>query len=160
MLEGGSLVPLIVNWPGRTPAGKVCADLVDSTDFLPTFAELAGVRLQQDLILDGHSFAAQVLGEKGRPRDWVFIELGKNWYVRDAAWKLTQAGRLFDMSKSPFEEPLVPADSTDSDVLAARQRLQAVLDQLNPAGGILDEGDGTGRHKGRLQHTKKQKKSG
>src|SRR5271165_1755429 len=39
MLEGGALVPLIVNWPGKTPAGKVSADLVDSTDFVPTFAE-------------------------------------------------------------------------------------------------------------------------
>ena len=42
MLEGGSRVPLIVNWPGTTPAGKVRKDLTDFTDFLPTFAELAG----------------------------------------------------------------------------------------------------------------------
>ena len=41
MLEGGSRVPLIVNWPGTTPAGKVLQDLTDFTDFLPTFAELA-----------------------------------------------------------------------------------------------------------------------
>ena len=45
MLEGGSLEPLIVNWPGVTPAGKVRADMVDSSDFVPTFAELAGAKL-------------------------------------------------------------------------------------------------------------------
>ncbi len=37
-------------------------------------------------------------------------------------------------------------DTTDSMATAARRRLQIALDQLNPAGGILDEGDGTGRH--------------
>src|SRR5262249_11220478 len=42
MLEGGSRVPLIVNWPGTTPAGVVLKDLVDFSDMLPTFVELGG----------------------------------------------------------------------------------------------------------------------
>ncbi len=45
MLEGGGRVPLIASWPGVTPAGKVSEDLVDASDFLPTFAELAGAEL-------------------------------------------------------------------------------------------------------------------
>jgi len=159
MLEGGALVPMIVNWPGKAPAGKVSAGLVDSTDFVPTFAELAGVDLPQNKILDGRSFAPQVLGRNGQPRDWIFVELGREWYVREAAWKLDQAGQLFDMAKSPFEEPLVPADTKDPEASAARKRLQSALDKLNPAGGIMDEGDGTGRHKGRVEHTKKKKKT-
>ena len=35
--------------------------------------------------------------------------------------------------------------------IAARKRLQAALDQLNPAGGILDTGDGTGRHANKVK---------
>jgi arylsulfatase A len=155
MLEGGALVPLIVNWPGKTPPGKVSADLVDSTDFVPTFAELAGAKLPETQVLDGHSFAPQVLGQTGQPREWVFIELGKGWYVRDAGWKLNQAGRLFDMANAPFGEPVVPADTKDPAAMAARQKLQAILDKLNPAGGIVDAGDGSGRHAGRPVHTKK-----
>lgn len=50
------------------------------------------------------------------------------------------------MSKAPFEEILVAADSKDPEAIAARKRLQAALDQLNPAGGKLDDGDGSGRH--------------
>jgi arylsulfatase A len=146
MQEGGALVPLIASWPGVTPAGKVSQDMIDSTDLFPTFAELAGAKLPEKTILDGRSFAAQLRGKKGQPRDWIFIQLARMWYVREAGWKLNQAGELFDMSQSPFEEILVPADKENSDATAARKRLQAALDQLNPAGGILDTGDGTGRH--------------
>jgi len=131
---------------------------VDGADFVPTFAELAGAKLPPDKVLDGRSFAPQVLGEKGHPRDWVFVELGKNWYVRETQWKLNQAARLYDMKQAPFEEPLVPADTKDPAANAARKRLQVALDTLNPAGGKMDEGDGSGRHSGRIVHTKKRKK--
>lgn len=157
MLEGGANVPMIVNWPGRTPAGKVTPDMVDSTDFLPTFAEIAGVKLPADKVLDGHSFAPQVYGRKGQPRESIFIELAKNWYVREQNWKLNQAGELFDMTPAPFAEPLVPADTKNPAALAARTRLQAALDKLNPAGGIMDEGDGTGRHANREENRAKKK---
>jgi arylsulfatase A len=146
MLECGGLVPMIANWPGVTPAGKVCEDMLDGSDFLPTFAELAGAKLPDKTVIDGHSFAPQLCGEKGQPRAWAFNQLARMWYAREAGWKLNQAGELYDMSDAPFTEKLVAADSSDSAVLAARTRLQRVLDQLNPAGGILDDGDGTGRH--------------
>ncbi len=155
MLEGGSLEPLIVNWPGVTPAGKVCDDLIDSTDFLPTFAEVAGATLPQNVKIDGHSFAPRIRGERSKPRDWAYVQLAAQWYVRDEQWKLTRTGDLFDMTGAPFEEKLVPAESKDPAIAAVRTRLQAALDQLNPAGGILDEGDGTGRH----ANKKKKKKS-
>jgi hypothetical protein len=66
------------------------------------------------------------------------------WYVREPQWKLNEKGELFDMSGAPFTETLVTNDTEASK--AARQRLQAVLAELNPAGGILDQGDGSGRH--------------
>ena len=47
MLEGGALVPMIVNWPGMTSPGRVSSDLVDSKRIVPTFAELAGVELPE-----------------------------------------------------------------------------------------------------------------
>ena len=146
MLEGGALVPLIVNWPGVTRAGTVAPGVVDSTDFVPSFAELARVELPEDKVIDGRSLATDWCGGTAEPREWVFIELARNWYVREPSWKLNQAGELFDMTDAPFAENLVAADTKDAAAIAARQRLQAVLDELNPAGGILDDGDGTGRH--------------
>jgi arylsulfatase A len=146
MEEGGALVPMIVNWPGRVAAGRVTRQLVDSSDFLPTFAELAGARLPEKTVIDGRSFAALLQGEAAPHRDWAFVQLARMWWVRDAQWKLNQSGELFDMSGAPFVETPVPVDSKDTEAKAARSRLQAALDQLNPADGILDTGDGTGRH--------------
>ena len=146
MLEGGSIEPLIVYWPGVTPKGKVSEDLISSTDFLPTFAEIAGATLPKDAVLDGQSFNAQIHGQKGNPRTSLFVQLANNYWVRNAGWKLNQAGELFDMSKAPFEEIQVAADTKEPKAIAARKSLQIELDRLNPAGGYIDKGDGTGRH--------------
>lgn len=154
MMEGGSLVPMIANWPGTTPAGKVSADLIDFSDFYPTFASLAGAKLPEGVTIDGQSFAPQLLGQPGQPRDWAFVQLARMWYVRNAGWKLNEKGELYDMSDAPFGEKLVPADTTDAAAVTARKELQAALDKLNPAGGILDDGDGTGRHANKAKKEK------
>lgn len=146
MEEGGSLEPLIVYWPGVTPKGKLCNDLISSSDFLPTFVEIAGTTLPKDIILDGQSFNAQIHGQKGNPRTSLFVQLANNYWVRSQRWKLNQNGELFDMSKAPFEEILVPADTKNPEAIAARTSLQAELDRLNPKAGFIDQGDGTGRH--------------
>ncbi|HAP06882.1 MAG TPA: hypothetical protein DCR20_03585 [Planctomycetaceae bacterium] len=146
MQEGGSLVPLIVSWPGVITAGQVADGVMDSSDFLPTFAELAGIQLPSDRVFDGRSLAAQWRGTAGQPRDWAFVQLARNWYVRERNWKLNQQGELFDMRQSPFAEALIAANQETDESRGARRRLQAVLDSLKPAAGILDDGDGTGRH--------------
>lgn len=157
MLEGGGLVPMIVNWPGVTPAGKISRDMVDSSDFFATFADIAGAKLPEGTIIDGRSLAPQFRGEKGQPRTWAFNQLARMWYVRETGWKLNEKGELFDMSGAPFEEKLVPADSKDPSARAARQRLAAVLAQLNPAGGIVDTGDPSGRHAKNVEKSKQKK---
>ncbi len=146
MLECGSLVPTIANWPGVIEAGKVNDLLIDSSDILPTFADLAGAKLPTKNIIDGRSFLPQLLGKKGNPREWIFIELGNKWYVREAKWKLNREGELFDMSNAPFEEKLVTDIKTNKEASQAHDRLQKVLQDLSPEKGILDNAGGSGRH--------------
>ena len=50
------------------------------------------------------------------------------------------------MTKAPFEEILVPSDTKNGEAVAARITLQKELDRLNPKGGYIDTGDGSGRH--------------
>ncbi len=149
LLECGGLVPFIANWPGKVLPGQVSSDLIDSTDLLPTFAEIVGTKLPDKTIFDGHSFAPQLRGEAGKKREWIYNQLAAMWYVREAGWKLNEKGELYDMSGAPFTEKLVAPSADTEASKAARTRLAATLAQLNPAGGILDTGDGTGRHANR-----------
>ena len=154
MLEGGSLVPLIVNWPGVTDKGKVVDNLIDASDFVPTFTQIAGATLPTNTVIDGVSFANQIMGKKGIERAWIFTELGSEWYIRSQNWKLNRAGELFDMRKAPFEEKIA---ATNEETNKEKQKLQSILDQLNPGDGIVDNGDGSGRHASKLQKKLKKK---
>jgi arylsulfatase A-like enzyme len=156
MLEGGSRVPLIASWKGTMPAGKVLNDLVDFSDFFATFAELAGAKMPEGVTQDSRSFAPQLRGEKGAPRDWIFVQLGAKWYVREQGFKLTQSGELFDMSDAPFVEKPVAADSASDDAKAARARLQAVLDKLSPATGKGASDEPKKGKAGKKKRTKRQ----
>jgi arylsulfatase A len=127
MMEGGARVPLIAYWPGHVPAGRTNSDLIDFTDFFPTFAELGGASMPKDRPMDGHSFAAQLVGKKGEPREWVYVELDGRRYVRNERWKLTGAEELYDLKDAPFSEVLVAANSSDADAQAARKSLHAAL---------------------------------
>jgi arylsulfatase A len=138
MLEGGSRVPLIANWKGTMPASKTLNDLVDFSDFFATFVELADASMPRAVTFDSHSFAPQLRGEKGNPRDWIFVQLGDKWYVRDQNFKLTKNGELFDMSDAPFIEKSISSDLNNEVSIIARKDLQAVLDKLNPSGGIKE----------------------
>ncbi|HEV8292218.1 MAG TPA: sulfatase-like hydrolase/transferase, partial [Tepidisphaeraceae bacterium] len=60
MADTGSHVPLIAHWPGVTPAGKTCEDLINFTDFLPTLAEATSAKPLQDRPIDGRSFLPQI----------------------------------------------------------------------------------------------------
>jgi arylsulfatase A len=155
LLEGGSLVPMIVNWPGTTPAGVVSPNLMDFSDYLPTLAELGGAKLPTGVTIDGRSFAAQLRGGKGQARDWVFVELGTHWYARNLNWKLHENGELFDMRGAPFRENLVRAGEETVEAKAECKRLQGVLDQLNPASGKVELGNPSGKHDKKAKQQKK-----
>lgn len=137
MHEGGSRVPFIANWPGTTPAGAVNHDLTDFSDYFVTVAELGGAELPHGVTIDGHSFAATLKGEKGTPREWVYVELNGKSYARDARYKLTNKGELFDLKDAPFKEVLVTAENEEA--AAARKKLQTVLDEHPAAAGVRVE---------------------
>lgn len=136
----GTHVPLIVRWPAGAVKGAECADLVNSTDFLPTLCEAAGVKVPDGLQIDGRSFLPQVLGKSGRPREWGYC-----WYSRGGGGepqfeyamtlnhKLYRDGRFFDLNQDPFEEQPLPIDALASDQAAEARLLGGVLEQFAEA---------------------------
>jgi arylsulfatase A len=76
LYEGGIRVPGIVRWPGRVKPGQTVAEPVCSVDLLPTFCELAGVKLPEGHQLDGTSVAAVLEGgpvERQTPLYWHYF---------------------------------------------------------------------------------------
>ena len=136
----GTHVPLIASWPGHVPSGKVSNDLIGSVDFLATLCEAGGARVPAESALDGRSFYPQLLGQRGRPREWLY-----SWYVRDggprAQWeyamstsyKLYTDGRFFDLQADPFEGKPLARGELDGSAAAAAKRLQGALDQYAQA---------------------------
>ncbi len=147
MVEAGVSIPLIVNAPGRVPAGVVTDALVDFTDFLPTFAELAGAKLPAEREVDGRSFAPLLLGKaEDSPREWIHSMGGRpeklaegrvvpaqpydDRVLRDKRWKLwidtnRRPAKLFDMRNDSWEERNLIA-SEEPEAVAARERLAAI----------------------------------
>ena len=154
--ETGVCVPFIVSGPGRVPQGVGTEALVDFTDLLPTFCELAGGKPPREHVIDGHSFASLILGEvDDSARDWIFAMGGRNeakltakgvqnrWrfrdrVIRDKRFKLyigtdARPERLIDLQSDPSEETnLLSAASPEAqqalDRLYARIRQQPAID--------------------------------
>ena len=134
-LVWGTHVPGIANWPGQVASGKVCGDMIEAADMLPTICEAAQVPLPADLKLDGRSFLPQLRGEKGNPKDALYV-----WYnpsggpkaqyefAHEARYKLYADGRFFDIVADDREKsPLKDADLA-AEAKAVRTKLQAILD--------------------------------
>ena len=134
----GTHAPLIVSWPPKAKAGRVCDDLVDFTDMLPTLADAAGAKLPQGVTLDGRSFLPQVRGEAGIPRASIFCHYeprhGNNnrkvRYAQDKRWKLYQDGTLYDFVADVLEAQPVPRERETPEAKTARNKLQGVLDHF------------------------------
>lgn len=130
MSEAGTRVPLIANWKGAAPPGRVLEDLVDFSDMMPTFAELAGARLPKGVEIDGRSFAPQLRGRRGNPRQWAYVQLGGGRFVRDRRWRLDERGRLYDMQDRYGARQVDTRTTADAEAKAAYNKLKAALGAL------------------------------
>jgi arylsulfatase A len=138
MTHLGMHVPLIASWPGKLAQGKVSADLVDSTDFVPTICEAAGITPSAELKLDGRSFLPQLLGQMGRPREWIYC-----WYAphgefvgefaANRDFKLYRNGKFYDLRSDRDEERPLAVKSLEGDAAAVAKLLQSALDQYADA---------------------------
>lgn len=129
--ELGARVPMIANCPGLIGEGKVLDDLIDFSDVLPTLAELAGAVLPEGVKIDGRSFAPQLLGRKGNPRDWIFSYLRDQRVLRDRRWLLEGDGKFYDCGDRRDGEGYKDVtNSREPDALAARKRFDEILREL------------------------------
>jgi arylsulfatase A len=129
MTDRGTCVPLLVRWPGPIQPSSTCENLVDFSDFSPTLCELTGAELPNQP-LHGRSFAPQLLGKTGNPREWIHIQNGNHRQIRNLDFSLDNKNELRRVV--PLGEAQAkPITGTETDEqAAARQTLQAIFDKL------------------------------
>lgn len=150
-IEAGVCAPFIVNCPGVVPAGKETDALTDFTDLLPTFVELGGGKVPNDIVIDGVSIAPVILGrEKAGNREWIMAlghgpakldekgVRGKSDFaarvIRDKRYKVWVSHEkkivsLYDLKKDPLEEKNL-IESDQPEYKAALNKFQKIVDSL------------------------------
>ena len=136
LYEGGVRVPMVARWPGKVKAGSTSPHAWAFWDFLPTAAEVAGVRAPAGL--DGISVLPVLLGRKQPTHEYLYWELpqydGKAGTFPDVpVFQAMRRGNLkavrpkggkpvevYDLAKDPGEK---------SDLAAAHPKLAAAFDR-------------------------------
>jgi arylsulfatase A len=106
VLVGATCVPCLVSWPAVIRPGLVYDGLVDFSDFLPTFVELAGGVLPADTQINGISFAKLLYGQEPAMRKWIYIHDG--WHPSPASSELYKGHSWPGSIKAPSGRELVP----------------------------------------------------
>lgn len=150
LYEGGIRVPTIVRVPGVTKPASESSEIVTSTDFFPTFLELANIPPLPSQHVDGVSLVPALKGES-LERDsvyWHYPHYGNQGgrpggAIRQGNWKLIEwygphEFELFDLSKDISEKHnLVESESQQRDALAQklsvwRESIGAIMPTDNP----------------------------
>jgi len=160
--DAGDHVPLIASFPAGGGKGKVCGDLVDTSDILPTICQCAGVAVPDSLAIDGRSFLPQIRGEKGNPRQWTYCWYSRNGaaarakeYARNQRYKLYRDGRFFDIPADPLEKSPLAESTLTGEARETLAMLKGALDKYADARPAeLDKGGAAKRkHKAKSGKT-------
>ena len=92
--EGGHRIPFIARWPGVTPAGSRCADVIGHLDVYATCAEVLGAKLPENAAEDSSSFLASLRGQPApatRREALVHHSADGEFSIRQGKWKLILA---------------------------------------------------------------------
>jgi arylsulfatase A-like enzyme len=76
LYEGGIRVPMIISWPQGIASGRVCNEIVQNMDFLPTILSACGIEMPKEMRPDGKDLMPLLRGEKTALHKELFFEIG------------------------------------------------------------------------------------
>jgi arylsulfatase A-like enzyme len=91
LLEGGIRAPILMQWKGKLPAGRVDDAPVISLDVLPTALAAAEVSVPADAQLDGANLLPYLAGKSDPPKRNLFWRYGDQYAIRQGNWKLVHS---------------------------------------------------------------------
>ncbi len=88
--DGGHRIPLMIRWPGHTPANATCGGFVCLGDFMATCAEILQAKLPDDAGEDSISFLPLLSRPTASAPRQILVESSINgsFGLRDGRWKL------------------------------------------------------------------------
>ena len=84
--QRGTEVPCIMRWPNSLPKGVQSDALIQNTDFVPTWFDVAGAKLPKGYQMDGVSLAPLFENPQADVRKYVYAEMGASRAVRTKDW--------------------------------------------------------------------------
>jgi arylsulfatase A-like enzyme len=84
--QRGTEVPCIMRWPNGMPSGVQCDALVQNTDFVPTWFDVAGATVPEGYKVDGVSITPLFKNPKANVREYIYAEMGASRAVRTKDW--------------------------------------------------------------------------
>jgi arylsulfatase A-like enzyme len=151
MYEESFRTPMLVRYPGRIPAGRKSAALVQNIDIAPTLLDYAGIAVPADI--QGESMRPVLSGEAKAIRPSLYYHyyefpqphaVKRHYGVRTDSYKLIHfyydidKWELYDLKKDPHEMRNVIDDPAYMKVvvslMAEIDRLQVKYEDTNPTG--------------------------
>ncbi len=74
IFEGGHRVPAIACWPGVVPEGKISEAVWSQTDFIASFASLAGYEIPPSGAIDSEDMLSTLLGRSDKGKEMLFSQ--------------------------------------------------------------------------------------
>jgi arylsulfatase A-like enzyme len=155
MWEGGIRIPLMMQWPGRLPAGKVYDQPVISLDVHPTILAATGAAMSPDWKLDGVDLMPFLTGSAaGRPHETLYWRMGEKHAIRDGDWKVTaEPGTppgLFNLAQDVGEKTDLSSKNPEKmkELVAKYDAWSAQMADAGRAGGAKNKKAAAGRKKG------------
>ena len=109
--EGGVRSPMIINWSGKIPKGKIINQIASGIDLLPTLKDLTGIKSQPKKPMDGISLQPLIM-EKNP--SWENRNIYNYWRgklsLRNQNYRLDYQGQLFDMINDPSQTTDISID--------------------------------------------------
>jgi arylsulfatase A len=136
--DNGNHVPLVIHYPNGGLKNRTLSELIEFSDFLPTFAEAAQAKIPDDI--DGKSFYKLLTNKDYVPRESVFVHYYPNpqktsdragCFARTAAYKLYSTGEFFDMKNDKWEKAPLDINTLSAKQKAIHKKLKEKIDGEN-----------------------------
>ena len=128
--EGGVRSPMIINWTGKIPQGKIMNQIASGIDLLPTLKDLTGIKTQPKKPLDGVSLLPLIMEENP---SWQDRNIYNYWRgklsLRNQNYRLDYQDQLFDMVNDPGQTTDISKERPQvvKEMLEAREKWEKTV---------------------------------